>query len=271
MKPTTIAIINQKGGVGKTTTTSSLGAGLSGHFKKKVCLIDFDPQAHLTLGMGLNLKEQDKSIYDLIKGEADISDIAYKKPNNLLMVLPSRISLAGAEIELSGIPGREFLLKEAVLKGFKTNAPDYILIDCPPSLGILTLNALVAADEVFIPVQTEYLALEGLSQLIKTIEVVKARLNDRLNITGVIGTRYDSRKNLCQEVVDKLREYFAEKLFKTLIRDNVALAEAPSYGKDIFEYKPNSNGAMDYLDLCKEIIHRKDKGNARKKDKKDGK
>ncbi len=245
-----IAFINQKGGVGKTTSVINIGAGLI-RLKKKVLVIDFDPQAQLTYSLGIQSHELEQDIYDLLKGKASVEDILIE--TNKLKVIPATLELSGAEMELSGITGREYLLKEALenITDF-----DYILIDCPPSLGFLTLNALTTAHEIYIPMQTEFLALQGMSQLLRTIDIVKKRLNNNLEITGIIATRYDKRKNLNKEVIDKINEYFREKLFKTFIRDNIALAEAPSFGLTIFEYKPRSYGAQDYLNLCKEIIRR---------------
>jgi len=245
-----IALINQKGGVGKTTSTVNIGAGLT-KLNKKVLLIDLDPQAHLTYSLGIPAHELDKSIYKLIKKEVTWKEILIKR--NELKIIPSSLGLSGAETELSGIAGKEFLLKEALggLKGF-----DYILIDSPPSLGLLTINALTTAQEVYIPLQVEFLALQGLSKLLETIDIVKKRLNKNLEITGIIAIRFDGRKNLNKEVVEKIKDYFGNKLFKTFIRDNISLAEAPSFGKTIFEYKSNSHGANDYLNLSKEILKR---------------
>jgi chromosome partitioning protein len=245
-----IALMNQKGGVGKTTSTVNIGAGLN-KLGKRVLLIDLDPQANLTYSLGIQGHDLRKTIYELLKGQISTSDVIVEK--NGLQVIPASLDLSGAEIELSGMAGREFLLRESLTK---LSDLDYVLLDCPPSLGLLTLNSLVAADEVYIPVQSEFLALQGMSKLLQTVEIVQKRLNPSLEITGIIGTRYDSRKTLNKEVVQKIQSYFGAKLFKTLIRDNVALAEAPSHGQDIFAYKSDSNGAEDYLKLCKEILKR---------------
>jgi len=245
-----IALVNQKGGVGKTTSTINIGAGLT-KLKKRVLLIDLDPQAHLTYSLGIKAHELSRTIYDLLKGEVSTQGILVERDG--ITVIPSSLDLSGAEIELSGIAGREFLLKEALNEGKEF---DYVLIDCHPSLGILTLNALTTAQEVYIPLQTEFLALQGMSKLLQTVDTVRKRLNKSLEVTGVIGTRFDSRKKLNNEVVGKIREYFGGKVFNTLIRDNIALAEAPSFGKTIFEYRPKSYGAEDYLSLCREIIKR---------------
>ena len=245
-----IALTNQKGGVGKTTSTINIGVGLA-NMGKRVLLIDLDPQANLTYSLGLQAHELDKTIYEVFKGEIRAKDALIKTHG--LSLLPSSINLSGAEIELSGVAGREFLLKEALSD---VGEFDYILLDCPPSLGLLTLNALTTAKEIYIPLQTEFLALQGMSKLLETIDIVKGRLNKGLDITGIIGTLYDGRKKLNNEVVDKIKGHFEGKLFDTLIRDNVALAEAPSYGKDIYSYKANSSGAEDYQALCKEIIKR---------------
>jgi len=244
-----ISVANQKGGVGKTTSVINMGAGLRS-LGKRVLLIDLDPQSNLTYSLGLTQKI-DKTVLDILKGEARAGEVVIYKDG--LYIIPSSINLSGADIELSTITGRELLLKEALrdVKGM-----DYIFIDCPPSLGLLTLNAFTVANEVYIPLQTEYLALQGLNALIKTIDLVKARVNGNLNITGVIATRYDKRKLLNKEVVEAIKNKFKDKLFNTFIRDNIALAEAPSFGQDIFTYRPNSNGAKDYLNLCKEIIER---------------
>ena len=247
----TIALINQKGGVGKTTSTINLGAGLS-MMGKSVLLVDLDPQAHLTYGLGIQAHELDYTVYEVLKGEIQADEAVVQRDG--LEVLPSSLSLSAAEIELSGMAGREFLLREA-LAGLP--AHDFVLLDCPPSLGLLTLNALTAAHEVFIPLQTEFLALQGMSKLIDTVNVVKKRLNPDLTISGIIGTQFDARKNLNREVVEKIREYFADKLFETLIHDNVALAEAPSYGQTIFEYRPDCRGAQDYLALSQEAVARR--------------
>jgi chromosome partitioning protein len=244
-------LINQKGGVGKTTSTINLGAGLA-MLGKAVLLVDLDPQAHLTYGLGIAAHELECTIYEVLKGEATSAEAILRR--NGVDVLPASLSLSGAEMEFSGVAGREFLLKEALLG---SEQYDYVLLDCPPSLGLLTLNALTAAQEVYIPLQTEFLALQGMSKLIDTINVVKKRLNPGLIVSGIIGTRFDARKNLSREVVAKIEEHFTDKLFKTLIHDNVALAEAPSFGQTIFEYRPDCRGARDYLDLSREAVARR--------------
>jgi chromosome partitioning protein len=249
---TTIALINQKGGVGKTTVTMNLGAGLAQH-GCRVLMIDLDPQANLTYSLGISAHELDASVHDLLKGDVPVSDILIDRADRL-QLLPSSLELSGAEMELSSVAGREFLLREA-LESF--SEPDYILIDCPPSLGLLTINALTSAQKIYVPVQTEFLALQGMSTLIQTIEVVQRRLNRDLRLSGIIATRYDGRKNLNREVVERIGEHFGDKVFKTLIRENVSLAESPSYGQTIFEYKPGSRGAADFLMLCKEVRGRR--------------
>jgi chromosome partitioning protein len=252
-----IALINQKGGVGKTTCAINIGAGLN-KLSKRVLLIDLDPQAHLTYSLGVPAHslgvpahELNNTVYELLKGAVTLKETIIER--NGLSLVPSSLNLSGAEIEFSGVAGREFLLKETV-EGLKKY--DYVFIDCPPSLGLLTLNALTTAQKVYIPLQTEFLALQGMTKLLETITVVKKRLNKNIEIAGIIAMRFDNRKNLNREVVEKIKEYFGDKLFNTLIRDNISLAEAPSFGKTIFEYKSNSYGAKDYLDLCKEIIKR---------------
>ena len=249
MKTRVIAFMNQKGGVGKTTSAVNVGAALSIK-KKQVLLVDLDPQANLTYSLDIESHSLDKSIYEVLKGDVSINEILLTKNN--YDVIPSSINLSGAEMELSGIAGRELLLKEA-LRGLRKSY-DYILLDCPPSLGLLTLNGLTTANEVFIPLQTEFLALHGMGKLMQTVDIVNKRLNSKLDVTGIIATLYDNRKNLNNEVIDKIKEHFPNKLFKTFIRNNVSLAEAPSYGKDIFAYKPDSHGAEDYSSLVKEII-----------------
>jgi chromosome partitioning protein len=246
-----IAVMNQKGGVGKTTTTVNLGIGFK-NLGKKPLLVDLDPQANLTSSLGIPHRSLENTIYELLKGEATFEQIVVHA--NEVDLLPSAVSLSGADIELSSIPGREMLLKEALQE--RANDYDLIFIDCPPNLGLLTLNALTAANEIFIPIQAEYLPLEGVNFLLETVEIIRKRLNKNLQIAGVIITRYDSRKNLHHEIIDMVRGYFGDKLFKTYIRDNVSLAEAPSFGKDIFSYKPDSFGAKDYENLCQEILKR---------------
>jgi chromosome partitioning protein len=248
-----VAMLNQKGGVGKTTSALNLGAGLS-KLGKKVLLVDLDPQANLTYSLNIQAHKINLSIYDLLKGETTFNEVLIERDG--LKVVPSNLDLSGAEIEFSAIPGREFLLKEA-MEG--NNSFDYIFIDCPPSLGLLSLNALTTVSEVFIPLQTEYLPMQGMAKLLQTIEVVKKRLNNNLDITGIICTRFDGRKRLNREVVSRIKEHFGSKVFGTCIRENISLAEAPSFGKTIFEYKPDSHGAEDYLRLSKEIIKRKNR------------
>jgi chromosome partitioning protein len=243
-----IAFTNQKGGVGKTTTTVNTGAGLA-NLGYRVLLVDMDPQANLTYSVKLNSNRIDKNIYHVLKGDAGVKDIVMK--HKQFDILPSSIELSGAEMELVNIPAREMLLKDA-LQEISGNY-DFVLIDCPPNLGVLTLNAFTAADELVIVLQSEYLALHGLSKLMDVIQVVQRRLNKNLKVEGILCTLYDNRKNLNREVVGHIRDYFGAKVFNTVIRDNVALAEAPSHHKTIFEYDGESNGAVDYQMFAKEI------------------
>lgn len=246
----TIALINQKGGVGKTTSAINIGAGLKA-LNNKVLLVDLDPQANLSYSLGIEAHNLEFTIYNLLKGECSFNDVLINR--NGLYILPSSLELSGAEIELSNIPGREFLLKEALIK---VKDFDFVLIDCPPSLSLLTINALTTAKEVYIPLQAEFLALHGITKLLDTIDLVKKRLNKSLEITGIIGTLFDGRKNLNKEVMQNIKKHFKDKVFKTVIRDNIALAEAPSFHKTIFEYRASSYGAKDYLSLSKEIMKR---------------
>lgn len=245
MNTKVIAITNHKGGVGKTTSTVSIGAGLS-YMGKKVLLLDIDPQSNLSQSFGL--EEQEENIYTAIRG------LSEAKPVNILKNLdciPSTLDLSGAELELSSEPGREYLLRE-IIDLFRGKY-DFIFIDCPPTLGLLTINALTAADEVYIPLQAHYLAMRGLTKIIEVVEKIKKRLNTKLSIEGVILTQFDKRKILNRDVASAISEFFGEKVFETKIRSNIALAEAPSSGTDIFRYSPKSRGAKDYLELCVEI------------------
>ncbi len=243
-----ISLLNHKGGVGKTTSAINIGAGMV-ELGKRVLLVDLDPQANLTVSLGI--PRQPSTIYEAIRGESELEPYTVKEG---LDVIISTLDLSGAEMELINEAGREFILRElfeTVIEDY-----DYIIIDCPPSLGLLTLNALTCSRYVMIPLQTEFLALQGLVKIKQVIDKVRFRLNKKLEIGGVIATMYDSRKVLNRNVVESIRKYFGDKVFNTYIRDNVALAEAPTERKDIFDYNKRSNGASDYLELCKEIIER---------------
>lgn len=243
-----ISLLNHKGGVGKTTSTINIGAGLVEQ-GKKVLLLDLDPQANLTLSLGI--PRQKISIYESMRGEAELDP--YNVRENL-DVITSTLDLSGAEMELMNEAGREYILRELFAPLMEEY--DYILIDCPPSLGLLTLNALTCSNFVLIPLQTEFLALQGLAKIKQIIDKVKFRLNRDLELGGVIATMYDSRKVLNRDVVETIVKHFGDKVFKTMIRDNVSLAEAPAQQKDIFSYSPRSIGADDYLNLSKEILAR---------------
>jgi chromosome partitioning protein len=243
-----ISLSNHKGGVGKTCSTVNIGAGLSKQ-GKHVLLIDLDPQANLSLSLGI--KEAEFHIYGALIGKYNLRKTICQVSERL-DVVPSHLDLSGAEIELSSESGREFILRELISE--VKDKYDYILIDCPPSLGLLTLNALTASDEVYIPLQAEFLAMQGLAKLTEVIEKIKRRLNKGLEIGGVFITQFDSRKVLNKDVAASIETYFKDKVFKTRIRDTVSLAESPSSGTDIFKYSAKSNGAEDYLALTNEIL-----------------
>jgi chromosome partitioning protein len=245
-----ISLLNHKGGVGKTTSAINLGAGLV-ELGKKILLVDLDPQANLTLSLGI--PNNNATIYEAVRGECEPEPIEIKPG---LDVIISTLDLSGAEMELINEAGREYILRE-VFEPFKEEY-DFILIDCPPSLGLLTLNALTCSDSVVIPLQTEFLALQGLAKIKQIVDKVKNRLNKKLTIGGVVCTMYDSRKVLNRDVVQTIKKYFGDKVFNTLIRDNVSLAEAPAQRQDIFTYAPKSSGAEDYLALSVELIERVD-------------
>ncbi len=246
-----IAICNQKGGVGKTTTSINLAACLA-TAGKQVMLIDLDPQANATSGIGINKHDIQKSTYHILLEEAKFGDILQKTAINNLVLAPSNLDLTGAEVELVGALGREYRLKRALQ--VEKNNYDYIIIDSPPSLGLLTINGLCAADSVIIPVQCEYYALEGLTQLHNTIKLVKENLNPALFIEGVLLTMADFRTNLTKEVIQEARNHFKDKVYKTVIPRNIRLTEAPSFGKPIILYDNNSLGAQKYAELSKEIL-----------------
>jgi len=248
----TIAVTNQKGGTGKTTTVTNLGACLA-KAGKKILVVDLDSQANLTSHLGVNPADLKTTILDILSRDSRVKakDVIIPTRVKNLSIIPSNMNLTGIEIELAGEIGRETVLKNA-LKDIHNF--DYIFIDCPPSLGLLTLNALTTAKEIFIALQTEYFALEGLAKLMNTIALVKKRLNPIIKITGIIPTMCDMRTNLTNDVLNKIKNHFKKEVFNTIIRNNVRLAEAPSFGESILQYSPSSNGAKDYIKLAQEVI-----------------
>jgi chromosome partitioning protein len=279
-----IAVINQKGGVGKTTTAVNLGAALA-HHGRKVLLVDADPQANLSVHLSVDIFHIQRSVYDVLRGDATILEVTVKTSTPNLDVVPSHIDLSGAELELASMMGRETVLREALREAESrtlareappiapapdavtegTAAPttpepaggyDFVIVDCPPSLGLLSVNALTSTSEVIVPVQTQFFALQGMSKLLDVLRLVRRRLNPTLRLLGLLPCLYDSRTNLSQEVLDEIRAHFGDRVFSTVVRSNVKLAEAPSHGKHILDYAPDSRGAEDYRSLAGEVIAR---------------
>jgi chromosome partitioning protein len=248
-----IAIANQKGGVGKTTTTINLAASLALQGKRTL-IVDTDPQGNSSTGLGIDRGKLDGSLYDVLAGTRFIGEVTCQTEIPQLLIIPASRNLVGAEIELVNVEQREYRLKEAlatVREHF-----EYVLFDCPPSLGLITLNALTAANSLIIPIQSEYYALEGLSAILETVSLVHKKLNPRLFVEGIVITMFDSRNRLSHQVVEEIRGHFPDKIFRTIIRRNVRLSESPSYGKPVCLYDPTSTGAQDYRDLAMELINR---------------
>lgn len=248
-----IAVANQKGGVGKTTTTVNLAAAL-GVKGKKILLIDIDPQGNATSGVGINKRDIESSSYDVLTGEKRVEEVILKTAFQNLHILPSNIQLAGAEIQLVDVPDRVNVLKKGIVQ--LKELYDYIFIDCPPSLGLITLNALTACDTLFIPIQCEYYALEGLSQLMATVRQVKKMYNGTIEIEGVLLTMYDGRLNLTAQVLAEVKKFYGDKVYATAIPRNVRLSEAPSFGQPVYYYDRASTGTKAYLDLADEVLKR---------------
>lgn len=258
-----IAVVNQKGGVGKTTTVVNLGAALA-RAGKRVVLVDLDPQANMSMHLGVVLEEEVPSVYSVLTGEHRLAEALRDTSTPGLRLAPSNLDLSGAEMELAGALGRETLLRDAVgewLRAYREPAgddgadpTDYVLFDCPPSLGLLAINGLAAAEEVFITLQTEFFALQGLSKLVEVVQLLQRRINPELAITGIVPCLYDSRLRLAREVLAEIRKYFPGQVFQRGIGTNIRLAEAPSYGQTIFEYAPESSGARDYAGLAAEVL-----------------
>lgn len=250
-----IGVANQKGGVGKTTTAINLAASLA-VLEYKTLLVDADPQANSTTGVGFDLHNINISLYDCMVNNTPASDVVLKSDIPNLDLIPSHIDLVGAEIEMINYPNREMMLK-SVLAPIKDNY-DFIVIDCSPSLGLITVNALTAADSVIVPVQCEFFALEGLGKLLNTIKIVQSRLNPELQIEGILMTMYDGRLRLCNQVVSEVRRHFDEMVFTTIIHRNTRLSEAPSFGKPVVLYDAESKGSVNYLNLAKEVLQKND-------------
>lgn len=251
--PRIISIINQKGGVGKSTTAVNLAAAL-GELGKKVLIVDFDPQGNSTSGLGIEKEELEQCVYDALLNDVPAENLLIQANCNNVTVIPATIQLAGAEIELVSAMARETRLKE-LLEPVQENY-DFVFIDCPPSLGLLTINALTAADSVLIPIQCEYYALEGVTKLLESMRMVKSKINKGLEVFGVLLTMYDSRTSLANQVVDEVKQYFGDKVFNTLIPRTVKISEAPSFGMSVIQYAPQNKGAQSYMELAEEVIGR---------------